>query len=162
MRLADRDTWGREPVPSQDMRAALLRAMPVVPAGAAAEAAAVVDALPLWDLREWQAACNRRLPDGRAACALVVADFWPDWPQAGPPAPEAMFLWVADDGRLDTRGLVREDGADWRQRIVMTDPGGSPEDGAAALAALLDAGPVLEPVPEQRLRLGARTLTLGP
>jgi hypothetical protein len=161
-RLADRDAWGQVPAPSAELRGALLRLLPVLPPGGAGEAAEVVASLPLWQLRNWQAACGRRLADGRAACALVIADFWQGWPPAGGPASEAMFLWVAEGGWLEHQGLVREEGAGWRQRLVLADPGGPVEDGAAALAALLDGGPVLEPVPAQRLRLGRRGLSIGP
>jgi len=162
-RLSDRDTWTTSEVPSDETRAALLRVMPVVPATASGQAADLVASLEVWDLRDWQAACERRLPDGRAACALVLADLWPAWPPADPGAPEAIFLSVSPEGWLSQTALTRNpDDTGWDRRGASQGENMTPDDGAAALTAVLDAGPVLEPVPQRQLRLGDRTVTILP
>ncbi|MGQ0565518.1 MAG: DUF4153 domain-containing protein [Gemmobacter sp.] len=163
-RLADRSRWttGEGP-PNPAAREALRRVLSVVPATAADAAAGLVEALEPWELRDWHEACERRLPDGRAACALVMADLWPEWPVGDPAAPEAVFLSLSSEGWLMQSALVRAaDGNGWDRRGMRLDSGEDAEDGAAAIATLLDQGPVIEPVPAFRLRIGGRTVTIFP
>jgi hypothetical protein len=163
-RLADRDTWAAATdLPTAAMRTALLRVMPVVPTTAADQAPALVAGLQAWEVREWQAGCERRLPDGRAACVLVLADFWPDWPPQDPTAPEALFLHLAPEGWLVRTALTRmRDDAGWDRRAAVPGDGDTFDDGAAAVAAMLDGGPLMEQVPQFRLRLGEGTLAIHP
>ncbi len=162
-RLADRDTWPSTDVPSEAAQAALLRVMPVIPEGASDQAADILAGLQVWDVRDWTQACEQRLPDGRAACVLVVADFWPAWPPGNPGAPEAMFLSVTPDGWLSQTALTRaREGAGWDRRGAVPGEGAKPGDGVASLTALLDGGPVLEPVPQNQLRLRDRSVSILP
>lgn len=164
-RLADRDQWATSSnTPSEATKAALLRVLQVVPADATDQAASVVESLQTSELRNWQKSCGARLPDGRAACVLVLADLLPEWPPADPAAPEAVFLWLAADDWLFQTTLVRKKtGPGWDNRGPGPTDGRSPGNGAAAIAAVLSGGPVLEPVPlRRRLRLDDRTITIYP
>lgn len=70
---------------------------------------------------------------------------------------------LGPDGWLSQTALTRMTaGEGWERRNVTLDDGARGDGGAAALAALLDQGPVLEPIPLLRLRLGAGSATIYP
>jgi hypothetical protein len=146
-------TEGLEP-----LRVAVAAAMPVSPPAAAPLAAELIAALERWELEAWRNGCDRRLPDGRPSCVLVVADFLTDRP-----GEEAIALIAGQGGGLDLAGFVRSaDGAEWQRRPVMRlDPGGD-TPAEAWIAALQDQGPRTAALPMAGLALSGGLFAIFP
>lgn len=141
-------------------RAELARMMPVSPVDAAEVRATLLAALEPWEIEDWHAACALRLPDGRPACVLVIADFWPD--AAGR---EAVALFLMPQGGLRHEALVPDpSGTGWQRRGSLVSTGTGPAGDAATdvLTALQDGAPMLAPVPQFQLQIGAAALTILP
>lgn len=159
-RLKDLAAGGSGQTDPATARAELAGIMPVSPADAADVRATILAALEPWEIDDWRSGCALRLPDGRPACVLVVADFWPDTPGR-----EAVALFLMPQGGLRHEALV-PDAADrgWHRRgtVLSTDEGPAGDAAAAALAALQDGVPRLAPVPQFQLQLGGAALTILP
>lgn len=148
--------------PDQGMaRAELAGILPVSPPDAAEVRATVLAALEPWEIEDWRRGCTLRLPDGRPACVLVVADFWPD-----APGREAVALFLMPQGGLRHEALVPDPagGGGWQRRGTLISAGeGLADDAAAiALAALQDGAPQLAPVPQFQLQIAGSALTILP
>lgn len=159
-RMADlADGGSGRPDPAM-ARTELARLMPVSPADAAEVRATILAALEPWEIEDWRSACSLRLPDGRPACVLVVADFWPD--VAGR---EAVALFLTSQGGLRHEALVPDpEGAGWQRRGTLVNVGAGPvgDDAVTALTALQDGPPTLAPVAQFQLRIGDAGLTILP
>lgn len=141
-------------------RSELAKLMPVSPADAMEVRATILAALEPWEIEDWRSACGHRLPDGRPACVLVVADFWP-----GLAGREAVALFLMPQGGLRHEALVPDRaGTGWQRRGTLVGTGEGPVGDAAteALTALQDAAPILVPVPQYQLQIGETGLTILP
>lgn len=158
-RLKDLATGGTGQPDPATARSDLAALIPVSPADAVEARANVIAALEPWEIAEWRAGCARRMPAGRPACVLVIADFWPDLP-----GPEAVALFLMPQGGLRHEALVPDAAGGWQRRGTRVGAeGGLAEDAAAAaLAALQDGAPHLSPVPQFQLNLGGAALTILP
>ena len=122
--------------------AAVLPLQPATP-----EAAALRDRILAltdpYEMGQWQADCGVPLPQGGAGCVLLVADFLP-----AVPGLEALLIARSGDGYLQTTGFSIQGGLLRRHALTSYD-GDLPdfESGAALIAALQKAMPVLAPLP---------------
>ena len=128
--------------------------MPVRPAGTVLTAA-TFSALPAYRLREWLEACERSLPDGRAGCVLVRAEFAPILS-----APDqAIVLYLDPDGRVMGNHVLFVDGAIQTVRMIY-DPRSDtwPVLDPSVLAQVLDGTFRVAPDGGQALWVGGHVL----
>jgi hypothetical protein len=138
--------------------------MPVRPEGAAPPEG-MLAALQVYTLDRLEQACARSLPDGRPACAMIVADLNPHWP-----GDEALIVTDGGGGFTDVMLLHR-------------DPAGGPgapeggwmdfgveylgdrfaaESGAETIARVLDGGFTIRPSGLSEVVIGGTTLLPRP
>ena len=140
---------------------ALAGVLPLQPA--TPEAAALRDRILAltdpYEMGQWQADCGVPLPQGGAGCVLLVADFLP-----AVTGLEALLIARSGDGLLTTEGFAIEGGLLRRHALTSYD-GDLPdfESGAALIAALQKAMPVLAPLPLNQIAVpGQPGLAFGP
>ena len=111
-------------------------------------------------IERWLEACRKRLPDGRAGCAIVIGDFRP-----GVSDPNGYVLLNMAAGYVRVEGVVLRDGrlrpqgqAQSLTRLSGTEPAGSPGLRPGDLAAVLDGNWQVAPVTLNALKIGEREL----
>ncbi|NPD13947.1 hypothetical protein HOY34_01880 [Xinfangfangia sp. D13-10-4-6] len=67
-------------ISEEAMRQKLVEQMPIIPALPAETRAGLIDRIPGWFLENHVEACARRLPSGKPACLMLVADLLPEIP----------------------------------------------------------------------------------
>jgi hypothetical protein len=160
-RLADRDIWGM-PAAGPDpavARAELLRVMPVTPADAGAERAALVAVLEPWEVEAALAGCRVPLASGAPGCVLAVADFWP-----ANPGSEAALFSRSEGGWLRVDGFVPREGGVWERHGVLQGDGRAvpAADVEAVILRLQSAPPALRPTQMNSLDTGVMPVTIIP
>ena len=153
-----RDAAPPDPQATAKALAAVLPLQPATP-----EAAALRDRILAltdpYEMGQWQADCGVPLPQGGAGCVLLVADFLP-----AVPGLEALLIARSGDGYLQTKGFSIQGGLLRRHALTSYD-GDLPdfESGAALIAALQKAMPVLAPLPLNQIAVpGQPGLAFGP
>lgn len=139
--------------------AALAAVMPVQPTGATGTRDTLLGAAPDYQLRDWQAQCDRTGAEGQRGCLMAVADLLPNRPgeeaililDRGGDYLELLGLYLGDDGLLVTRSVLRSDG-----RYVTS------EEIAALLDAWRAAPPALTQAPINQLGTGEAGLLIVP
>lgn len=160
-RLADKESWGlpaEGPDPSV-ARAELARLLPVSPAAAVADRAAVVSALEPWEVDAALDACRAVLSSGAPGCVLVVADFWPQHQ-----GNEAALLSRSDGGWLRVDGFVPRSDGTWDRKGVLQGEGAAvPADQVESVILRLQSGPpVMRPTAMNSLQTGVVPITIIP
>ncbi len=100
------------------LAASLAVAMPVQPPSATGTRDMLFAAVDDYQLQDWQRVCDTRLPDGRPACLMVVADLLPSRPgeeamlflQRSPDYAEITGLYLDDRGQPVLRMAAHPDG----------------------------------------------------
>ena len=110
--------------------AALAALMPLQPPTATGTRDSLLAALEDYDVGLWTEACQRKLPDGRAGCVMVVADLLPLRP-----GEEAMVILNQSEGYVPVLGVYLGDSGALQQRSAVG-PDGQVPDGTEALALL--------------------------
>jgi hypothetical protein len=112
---------GEGPMPALDGPAlveGLVAVMPVQPATATGTRDTLLAVAEVYMLDEWTQVCGRATASGQPGCLMVVADLMPSRPgeeailflQRSVDYVDITGLFIGDDGRIQSRGVVRPDG----------------------------------------------------
>jgi hypothetical protein len=144
---------GTEPAPPRvevtaaDIRAALVKDMPLQPASAVVARASIMDGVDDGELGTWLDTCRMPLPNGKPGCVMVVADLLPDVP-GDEMVIGLYYSYDGSSGYANYEMIYRSDGVLQRRSVLppILAPGISLDD-VSIMTALQSAPPVIKPAP---------------